>query len=553
MAITRDNSYDTYIASASQPFFVTFEYESEEDLSVTVNDIHVDFVLNEGKVEGFSFNEGDIVKIYRDTKPTQTRTFQQEDLSAEELEKALDKLSMKAQDQDRKIGTSLRIAGEQTKKPLIMNRNTVVTVDDLGEFETIPKLDFKGDKGDMPNHEVNPVARQVRFQMPNGEWGQWLDISVSGAITVDSINTGQGANKIYPMDQGVRKTDPTKFASVNTGQGDNKLYPMDQAVLKNSEVDYKKVNCKALSVESLYLKRYKSWIQKGTKMSIPTITKPVITALNQTDVVLYDGTSGELRTYRFDGSIWSIVGTPLYYGQSRYCSLTALNNTDIAIVNNAGGITTYRFDGSNWSQAGIYKSFMPTNIQYPKISALSSTDVAIAYGTSYMPQELVAYHFDGSSWSQVGAVFTLPTIDFMSSIVALNQTDVAVISVINGRSGLQLYRFNGSTWSPLGALCGGTTTAPFMPYDARATAINSTDIVLYSEGGKKLEIYRFDYRLLKWNDIDVTIEITGGGVGDITTFSGSSIAHVDETVKKLGVYEVNFYEELPPNPAFGTL
>lgn len=182
MAITKDNSYDTYIASASQPFFVTFEYESEEDLSVTVNNVHVDFVLNEGKVEGFSFNEGDIVKIYRDTKPTQARTFQQEDLSAEEIENAFDKITMKLQDQDRKIGTSMRIAGEQIKKPLNMIPNSYVLVDENGEFAVSPINDHrgekgdKGDKGDMPRHEYNSSLTQIRFENIDGSWGQWIDL-----------------------------------------------------------------------------------------------------------------------------------------------------------------------------------------------------------------------------------------------------------------------------------------------------------------------------------------------------------------------------------------
>lgn len=53
----------------------------------------------------------------------------------------------------------------------------------------------------------------------------------AGAIAgVTTLNTGNGANELFAMDQPVRTTDPVVFATVNTGQGVNELYPMDQAV-----------------------------------------------------------------------------------------------------------------------------------------------------------------------------------------------------------------------------------------------------------------------------------------------------------------------------------
>lgn len=49
----------------------------------------------------------------------------------------------------------------------------------------------------------------------------------SGALQGASINTGHGA---FEVGQDLRTTDAVTFASVNTGAGANELYPMNQAV-----------------------------------------------------------------------------------------------------------------------------------------------------------------------------------------------------------------------------------------------------------------------------------------------------------------------------------
>ncbi len=62
------------------------------------------------------------------------------------------------------------------------------------------------------------------------------------AITVDTVNTGQGANFAYPMDQSVLESSAVTFATVNTGQGANELYDMDQNVLEASDVIFSSTN-----------------------------------------------------------------------------------------------------------------------------------------------------------------------------------------------------------------------------------------------------------------------------------------------------------------------
>jgi len=61
-------------------------------------------------------------------------------------------------------------------------------------------------------------------------------VVATGNIVAAKLNTGQGDNELYDMDQNVQTTDAVDFATVNTGQGDNDLYDMDQDVLTTSDV-----------------------------------------------------------------------------------------------------------------------------------------------------------------------------------------------------------------------------------------------------------------------------------------------------------------------------
>jgi len=64
----------------------------------------------------------------------------------------------------------------------------------------------------------------------------------SGALTGTTLDTGQGANELYDMDQNVLQASAVTFSTVNTGQGANELYDMDQNVLQASAVTFSTVN-----------------------------------------------------------------------------------------------------------------------------------------------------------------------------------------------------------------------------------------------------------------------------------------------------------------------
>ena len=63
----------------------------------------------------------------------------------------------------------------------------------------------------------------------------------ASAVTFSTVNTGQGANELYDMNQNVETTSAVTFSTVNTGQGANELYDMDQNVLQASAVVFENV------------------------------------------------------------------------------------------------------------------------------------------------------------------------------------------------------------------------------------------------------------------------------------------------------------------------
>jgi len=60
------------------------------------------------------------------------------------------------------------------------------------------------------------------------------NVQTTDAVTFSTVNTGNGANELYAMNQNVQTTNAVIFSTVDTGQGANELYDMDQNVLTTS-------------------------------------------------------------------------------------------------------------------------------------------------------------------------------------------------------------------------------------------------------------------------------------------------------------------------------
>ena len=68
------------------------------------------------------------------------------------------------------------------------------------------------------------------------------NVKTDSAVTFATVDTGQGANELYDMDQNVKTDSAVTFATVDTGQGANELYDMDQNVKTDSAVTFTTVN-----------------------------------------------------------------------------------------------------------------------------------------------------------------------------------------------------------------------------------------------------------------------------------------------------------------------
>lgn len=66
-------------------------------------------------------------------------------------------------------------------------------------------------------------------------------LGTGDAVNFSTVNTGQGDNELYAMDQNVRTTDAVTFSTVDTGQGANELYAMDQDVQQADSPTFNRV------------------------------------------------------------------------------------------------------------------------------------------------------------------------------------------------------------------------------------------------------------------------------------------------------------------------
>lgn len=73
----------------------------------------------------------------------------------------------------------------------------------------------------------------------------------SGALTGTTLNTGNGDNELYAMDQNVRTLDAVTFTTVNTGYGANELHPMNQGVRTTDDVTFDSIKTRISVYDSL--------------------------------------------------------------------------------------------------------------------------------------------------------------------------------------------------------------------------------------------------------------------------------------------------------------
>lgn len=208
-----------------------------------------------------------------------------------------------------------------------------------------------------------------------------------------------------------------------------------------------------------------------------------ICAINDTDIAFIDNANDELRTYRFDGNTWSLVGSALSIA-STYEAICKLDTDTIALLDGTN-LRVYYFDGSTWSTVGnpfatsAFGSMclisentialMDDSIDSLRVYSWNGSDFTLVgtpltiSGThtpsiTYMEDNLIAmvdygnheikmYSWDGSDFTLIGNKFDLGGTYSTVDIIGHNNTD---ISLIASDDFLRSYRFDGTDWYEYG-------------------------------------------------------------------------------------------------------
>jgi hypothetical protein len=268
------------------------------------------------------------------------------------------------------------------------------------------------------------------------------------------------------------------------------------------------------------LKKQLGWALVGNSFSL-TNSRAYIAALDENTIALVVDPTDELRTYTFDGTNWTLTGTPLALGiWANWASITALSSTRIAYIDTIQkDLRAYDWNGSTWSLVG---SELNISLDNPSIASMDSSTIAFVDITN---EELRTYSFNGSTWSLDGTALALGTIT-TTYLAGLDSTTIALL----GDSELKTYSWSGTDWVQLG----NTFTMPATWGSSSMALLSTNKIALLDSGSNLLQQYKWDGT--NWTKFgkDKTI---GGGQPSITSLSSNSIAYIDTTDDELRKYQ----------------
>lgn len=300
--------------------------------------------------------------------------------------------------------------------------------------------------------------------------GEWQELYHSGNSPVGPDGWPLINGPVYGLTAQAGKSTP--LVSINHPAALCKLTSTDVAFIGRNGSTYE-------------LRAYRwsgsDFVQLGTALTLTGTTGPKCCGLNTTDIAVYDGGVDLLRTYRFNRSTltWSRVGTELSIVNAR--AIGPLNATDIALIDSSSALKTYRWNGSTWSVIGTGLTVSTSSLT--AITALSSSKIAMADPSS---EVLGTYSWSGSAWSLQGNTLGIGSCDRVC-ISALNSRDIILYTDLS--EVVKLYRWDGTNWAQVGTGVSrpipGYTTAEVV-----SCALNATDVVISDDGNLNLTVYK---------------------------------------------------------------
>ena len=210
----------------------------------------------------------------------------------------------------------------------------------------------------LDNSDTNEaVTDGLLFVSAGGGFTDFIDtpssvfkVDGSGNITGITLDTGQGANELYDMDQNVLTTSAVTFATLDTGQGANELYDMDQNVLTTSTPQFARLGLGAVADATNIL--------TGTSASTTDLSK----TLNITHTGIITGT-----------------------GYAGYFSTTGASTTNVGLYATATGATNNYaaiFEAGSVGIGTTAPTFVNSNYAGLHVNAPTSTSVKLTNATS---------------------------------------------------------------------------------------------------------------------------------------------------------------------------
>lgn len=120
--------------------------------------------------------------------------------------------------------------------------DAAVTLQGAYESSSNPEIITNATNGAVDYRQGSGADTDDVLTVANGAGTKTFAVTGAGDVTATSVDTGQGANELYAMNQAVQTTDAVTFATVNTGQGANELYAMNQAVQTTDNVTFNNIS-----------------------------------------------------------------------------------------------------------------------------------------------------------------------------------------------------------------------------------------------------------------------------------------------------------------------
>ena len=278
--------------------------------------------------------------------------------------------------------------------------------------------------------------------------------------------------------------------------------------------------------------------QVGNSLTITGANFAEIAALNSNTIAIYSGALGELRTYQFDGTNWTLVGNAFSLtlpggGSIDICKLTA--NSIVRNGSSIDALQVYEWDGSDWS-FDFSSNLSSTGFNYQMVAM---TETRIAQVFELNPDRLQAYdivtELEAFSWSAVGNFFNLdvdtPPVVTLPTVARLSNARVAVYD--QSRRYLRTMEFDGADWSQIG---NSLAIADAGNSDPDIAGLTTNRIAFVDESNDQLRLYVFDGS--DWSQEGASYSLGSLADPSITALSPTRVVVYNRTGTTLTTYDL---------------